>query len=67
MCLKQLVVGAALTAAIGHAALAAEPLKIGLVLPMSGPFAAYGKQMEHGVKVYLATNGGSVGARTHLD
>ena len=29
--------------ALGMAAHAAEPLKVGLVLPMSGPFAAYGK------------------------
>ncbi len=63
MRLKQLLVGVALTAAIGHAALAADPLKIGLVLPMSGPFAAYGKQTEHGVKLYLANNGDSFGGR----
>jgi branched-chain amino acid transport system substrate-binding protein len=39
------------------AALAADPIKIGLVIPLSGPFAAYGKQIEHGVKLYLARNG----------
>src|SRR5678815_354331 len=44
-------------------ALAADPVKIGLVLPMSGPFAAYGKQIEHGVKLYLATNGDTFGGR----
>jgi branched-chain amino acid transport system substrate-binding protein len=38
-------------------ALAADPVKIGLVVPMSGPFAAYGKQIEHGVRLYLARNG----------
>jgi len=37
--------------------LAAESLKIGLVLPMSGIFASYGKQMERGVRLYLAQNG----------
>ena len=42
---------------------AAEPVKIGLVLPMSGPFAAYGKQIEHGIKLYLATNGDTFGGR----
>jgi branched-chain amino acid transport system substrate-binding protein len=42
---------------------AADPLKIGLVLPMSGPFAAYGKQIEHGVRLYLATNGDTVAGR----
>ena len=43
--------------------LAADPLKIGLVLPMSGPFAAYGKQIEHGVKLYLALNGDTFSGR----
>lgn len=42
---------------------AADPVKIGLVLPMSGPFSAYGKQIEHGVKLYLATNGDTFGGR----
>ena len=32
-------------------------LKIGLILPMSGPFSAYGKQIEHGVRLYLAQHG----------
>lgn len=51
--------------ALGSAvpAFAADPLKIGLVLPMSGPFAAYGKQIEHGVKLYLAANGDSFSGR----
>lgn len=42
---------------------AAEPVKIGLILPMSGPFASYGKQIEHGVKLYLATQGDTFGGR----
>lgn len=42
---------------------AADPIKIGLVLPMTGPFAAYGKQIEHGVKLYLATKGDTFGGR----
>ena len=46
-----------------NAALAAEPLKIGLVLPMSGPFASYGKQIEHGVRLYLAQSGGVFSGR----
>jgi branched-chain amino acid transport system substrate-binding protein len=45
------------------AAHAAEPLKIGLVLPMSGPFAAYGKQMEHGARLYLDQVGGTIAGR----
>jgi branched-chain amino acid transport system substrate-binding protein len=43
--------------------LAADAVKIGLVLPMSGPFSAYGKQIENGVKLYLATKGDTFGGR----
>ncbi|HEX9276345.1 MAG TPA: ABC transporter substrate-binding protein [Casimicrobiaceae bacterium] len=53
----------ALAAGVGSPALAADPVKIGLVLPMSGPFAAYGKQIEHGVKLYLAQNGDTFAGR----
>jgi branched-chain amino acid transport system substrate-binding protein len=53
----------AAVALLAGGALAADPVKIGLVLPMSGPFAAYGKQIEHGVKLYLAINGDTYGGR----
>jgi len=49
--------------ALSLTAHAAEPLKVGLVLPMSGPFAAYGKQIEHGVRLYLEQSGGSFSGR----
>lgn len=49
--------------AFAGSAQAADPLKIGLVLPMSGPFSSYGKQIEHGVRLYLAMNGDSVAGR----
>ncbi len=42
---------------------AADALKIGLVLPMTGPFASYGKQIEHGVRLYLSMNGDSIAGR----
>jgi len=54
---------AVLAAGVGSPALAADPLKIGLVLPMSGPFAGYGKQIEHGVKLYLSVNGDTFAGR----
>ncbi len=63
MSLNKHLIGAVLAAALTGAAWAADPVKIGLVLPMSGPFAAYGKQIEHGVKLYLATHGDTVGGR----
>jgi len=51
------------TCALSLTAHAAEPLKVGLVLPMSGPFAAYGKQIEHGVRLYLEQSGGTFSGR----
>jgi branched-chain amino acid transport system substrate-binding protein len=51
------VLGGVLALIAAGASLAAEPLKIGLILPMSGPFAAYGKQIENGVRLYLKQNG----------
>ena len=56
-------VGVAVASLFSVGAWAADPVKIGLVLPMSGPFSAYGKQIEHGVKLYLATKGDTFGGR----
>jgi branched-chain amino acid transport system substrate-binding protein len=42
---------------------AAEPLKIGLIVPMSGPFASTGRQIEAAVKLYMQQNGASVAGR----
>lgn len=39
------------------------PFKIGLLAPMTGPFASTGKQMEAAVKLYLAQNGDTYGGR----
>ncbi len=61
--LKFSLAAAALALASSFSAQAADPIKVGLILPMSGPFAAYGKQIEHGVKLYLATHGDSVAGR----
>ena len=63
MKLKNPLIALALTAMLNAVAGAAEPVRIGLVLPMSGPFASYGKQIEHGVKLYLATQGNTFGGR----
>ena len=62
---RLVAVAAAAAAALIFSANAwpADPVKIGLVLPMSGPFSAYGKQIEHGVKLYLATYGDTFGGR----
>lgn len=40
--------------------LAAEPVKVGLILTMSGPFASSGEIMANAAKLYLATEGRAV-------
>ena len=61
--LKFSLAAAALALASSFSAQAADPIKVGLILPMSGPYAGYGKQIEHGVKLYLAMNGDTVAGR----
>jgi len=41
----------------------AKDLTIGLVLSVSGPFADYGKQIKHGIDVYMAQHGDTVAGR----
>lgn len=41
----------------------AKDLTIGLVLSVSGPFADYGKQIRHGIDVYMAEHGDTVAGR----
>jgi branched-chain amino acid transport system substrate-binding protein len=55
---------AAIALAMAAAAHAQEaPLKIGIVAPLSGPFASYGKQIENGVNVFLRENGDAIAGR----
>jgi len=42
---------------------AAEPLKIGLILPLSGPFSPYGHNIENGVNLYLKQHGDTFSGR----
>jgi branched-chain amino acid transport system substrate-binding protein len=49
--------------ALSCAALAADPLKIGLILPLTGPFASTGKQIEAAARLYMAKNGDTVAGR----
>lgn len=49
--------------ALPAAVVAEEPVKIGLILPMSGPFASTGKEIEAAVRVYQKTHGDSVAGR----
>lgn len=42
---------------------AAEDVKIGVILPLSGPFATVGKQMLDGINLYMERNGDKAGNR----
>ncbi|MBG6220092.1 MULTISPECIES: ABC transporter substrate-binding protein [unclassified Janthinobacterium] len=48
-----------------HAGLAQaqDTIKIGVIAAFSGPFADYGKQMEGGIKTYMAQHGASVAGK----
>ena len=51
-------------AALGAAhAFAQETVKIGLLLPMTGPFASTGRQIEAAAKLYMAQNGSTVAGK----
>jgi branched-chain amino acid transport system substrate-binding protein len=60
---------AALTAALGlgiawsTGALAQETIKIGVILPFSGPFADAGGQLDAGIKLYMQQHGDEVAGK----
>jgi branched-chain amino acid transport system substrate-binding protein len=54
---------AGLLAAAPLGAYAQETLKIGLILPMTGPFASTGRQVEAAARLYLAQNGATVAGK----
>lgn len=47
-----------------EAAHARKPYKVGLMLPATGNYAALGKAIENGFKLYIDQQGGSVAGRT---
>lgn len=63
---RRLLAGAAALAAAGPArpALAqGAPLRVGLMLPFSGTFAALGESIAHAFELHLAEKGGRLGGR----
>ena len=56
-----LVTGAACLVAV--AAAAQEPIKVGMVVEMSGPFADIGRQIMNGARAYVKANGDTVAGR----
>ena len=50
-------------AATGEPVRAEETIRIGLILPMSGPFASTGKQIATGASLYMQQNGDTVAGK----
>lgn len=53
----------AFSVATAFGATQAKPLKIGLILSMSGPFASAGDQIKRGIELYMAEHGDTVAGR----
>ena len=47
----------------GRALAQSDSVKIGVILPMTGPFASTGKQIDGAIKLFLAQGGGKVAGR----
>lgn len=60
--IRGLALGATMMAG-AFSALAQEAVKIGLILPMTGPFASTGRQIEAAAKLYMSQNGASVAGK----
>jgi branched-chain amino acid transport system substrate-binding protein len=64
---KRIFLSATALAALAFSSSAAfaqdNKFKIGLILPLTGPFASTGKQVEAAVRLYMAQHGDSVGGK----
>ena len=47
----------------GSASAQDNSFKIGMILPLTGPFASTGKQIEAAARLYMAQNGSTVGGK----
>lgn len=54
---------AATALALAGTVQAQDTIKIGLIVPMTGPFASTGRQVENNVKLYQALHGGTVAGK----
>lgn len=63
MRINKTLVAIALALGATSSAYAANDLKVGMILPMSGPFADYGMQILNGARLYIAEHGDKVGDR----
>lgn len=55
--------GVTALSALPRVSWAADPVKVGLILPMTGPFASTGKQISAACRFYLAQKGDTVAGR----
>jgi branched-chain amino acid transport system substrate-binding protein len=60
---RMLLAGLALLVGSSLGAASAQALKVGVVGPFSGPFADYGKQIQAGIRTYMAQHGNQVAGR----
>jgi branched-chain amino acid transport system substrate-binding protein len=61
---RAILAGAAFTAGLGRVAIAqGAPLKVGMMLPFSGTYAALGENIYAGFELLIAENGGNLGGR----
>ncbi|MFL5186008.1 MAG: ABC transporter substrate-binding protein [Microvirga sp.] len=61
--LRRTFLGAAAVLVLTGAASAQETVKIGLILPMTGPFASTGRQIEAAAKLYMQQKGDTVAGK----
>ncbi|OJU45488.1 MAG: ABC transporter substrate-binding protein [Alphaproteobacteria bacterium 65-37] len=61
--LRRGLIAAAAATLLASAAQAQETVKVGLILPMTGPSASTGKQIDAAVKLYQAVNGTTVAGK----
>jgi len=55
--------GALALALVASTAVAQDTVKIGLILPMTGPFASTGRQIDGAVKLWMQQNGATVAGK----
>lgn len=61
--MKTTLLAAAAALAFTAPAWAQDTIKVGLILPLSGPFADYGMQIGNGAKLYMAMHGDTVAGK----
>jgi branched-chain amino acid transport system substrate-binding protein len=65
MITRRLFVASTMAAAfVKTPAFAAESVKVGLILPMTGPFASTGRQVQAGINAFMAIKGNTVAGKT---